>query len=45
MMIPENPETVPGDREGDYPVKAGNTDMIILVVIFAIVFAYVSRWF
>ena len=46
-MIPvQEPETVPGDREGDYPVTNGNhTDMIILIIVFAILFAAASRYF
>ena len=46
-MIPvQEPETVPGDREADYPVTNGNnTDMIILVIAFAIIFAAASRYF
>ena len=46
MIRITEPETIPGDREGDYPVTNGNhTDMIILVIIFAIIFAAVSRYF
>ena len=46
-MIPvTEPETVPGDREADYPVTNGNhTDMIILVIIFAVIFMAASRYF
>ena len=41
----EEPETIPGDLDADHPVNGNNTDLIILVVIFAIIFAYASRWY
>jgi hypothetical protein len=45
-MIPvQEPETIPGDREADYPVNGNNTDMIILLIAFAIIFAAASRYF
>lgn len=39
--------SVPGDLTGDNPVAPANgdgKDMATLVVIFAIIFAYASRW-
>lgn len=39
-------ESLPGDQTGDHPVgaKADNTQLIIMTVIFAIIFAYASKW-
>ena len=45
MIHVEEPETIPGDREADYPINGNNTDLIILVIIFAIIFAFASRWY
>jgi len=46
MIHVTDPETIPGDRDADDPVTNGNnTDMIILVIIFAIIFAAASRWY
>ena len=46
MILYQEPETIPGDRDADDPVPNGNhTDMIILIIVFAILFAAASRYF
>jgi len=45
MIHMTEPETIPGDREADNPVNGNDIDIIILVIIFAIIFAYASRWY
>lgn len=47
MIIGEiNPDvdTIPGDKAGDDVVGERDNKLIIIVIVFAIIFAYASKW-